>query len=89
MARTDYQSELVEIWQSKRFSDSIVAKVYDGTNIHWSEHSSNNVPLVESKVFLACIVEHSKCTGQVITDNYIHHCFCPCHRFFVQEEEFF
>jgi hypothetical protein len=25
---------------------------------------------MESKAFLACVVEHSKCNGQVITDNY-------------------
>lgn len=84
----DYQSELLEIWQNKRFSDSIAAKVYEGTNISGIGQNSSK-PLVESKTFLACVVEHSKCNGQVVTDNYVHRCFCPCHRFLIQEKEFF
>jgi hypothetical protein len=86
MAFLDYQSELVEIWQNKRFSDSIATKVYEGTN---AIGPGQTVPLIESKVFSACIVEHSKCNGQIVTDNYMHRCFCPCHRFLVREEEFF
>jgi hypothetical protein len=84
----DYQSELVEIWQNKRFSDTIAAKVYDGTNIRGSELSSNK-PLLESKAFLACVIEHSKCSGLIVTENYTHRCFCPCHRFLVFEEAIF
>ena len=68
MAQTDYQSELLEIWQNKRFSDSIAAKVYDGIKICSPE--SSNKPLVEWKVFMACVVEHSKGNGKIITKNY-------------------
>jgi hypothetical protein len=84
----DYQSELIEIWRNKRFSDAIAAKIYEGTNTSGSERSSYKLP-TESKTFLTCIVEHSSCNGQIVTDNYIHHCFCPRHRFLVREEEFF
>jgi hypothetical protein len=88
MAQTDYQSELLEIWRNKRFSDSIAAKVYEGTNVSHLGQSSYK-SLIESKTFLACIVEHSKCNGQIVTDKYSHRCFCPCHRFLVKEGEFF
>ena len=88
MSQTDYHSELLEIWRNKRFSETIAAKVYDGTNIHRPEKWSNK-PLIENKAFLACIIKHSKCNGQIVTDNYIHRCFCPCHRFFILGEEFF
>ena len=84
----DYQTELTEIWQNKKFTDPIAAEVYDKTDFSGTGQRSCK-PIVENKTFLACIVEHSKCNGQVVTDNYIHHCFCPCYRFLIREEEFF
>jgi hypothetical protein len=68
MAQTDYQSELLEVWQNKRFSDSIAAKVYEGTNASGLGQSSCR-PLIENKAFLACVVEHSRCNGQIATEN--------------------
>jgi hypothetical protein len=88
MTLADYQSELSEIWQNKRFSDSIAGKIYEGISTFGSEQISYKLP-IESKAFLSCIVEHSKCSGQIVTDNYTHHCFCPYHRFFVREEDYF
>jgi hypothetical protein len=73
---TSYDEELKEIWGNKRFADPIVANVYEGIN-----RDKRHSPVIEIKTFLHCIVEHSKCNGQIVTDNYTHRCYCPCHRF--------
>lgn len=80
MVQTDYQSE--------GFPDSVKAKRYDDNTIRGPKYNDGKPP-VKYKTFLACVVEHSKCNGQIITNNFVHHCFCPCHRFLVREEEFF
>jgi hypothetical protein len=80
---TSYDEELKELWGNKRFADPIAATVYEGTN-----RKLQDSPVIESKTFLQCPVEHSKCNGQIITDSYTHRCYCPCHRFF-EIREFF
>jgi hypothetical protein len=76
MVSPDYsenESEPSEILQKK-------GKRYEDTNIRSSRQVSHEPP-IKYKTFLACVVEHSKCNGQIITNNFVHHCFCPCHRF--------
>jgi len=68
----DDQSEQDEIRRKRRSSYS----VYD--NIRTSGKDSPKYS-VKYKTFLYCVVEHSKCNGQIITNNFVHHCFCPCH----------
>jgi hypothetical protein len=78
----DDQSEQVEIRQKRRSSDSYY------NNIRTSRKDSPKHP-VKYKTFLYCILEHSKCNGQIITDNFVHHCFCPCHSIRVRKGDFF
>ena len=56
------------------------AQVYVHNHISQVENAVNQI-----QTFLYCVVEHSKCNGQIITNNLVHHCFCPCHRFHLQE----
>lgn len=71
---SEYKSEPSEILQKKR-------KRYENTNIRTSRLQDSHRP-----TFLACVVEHSKCNGQIITNNFVHHCFCPCHSIHIQKE---
>ena len=73
---TSYNEELKQLWGNKSFAYSIAAKVYEGTI-----GKLQDSPVIETKTFLHCIVEHLICNGQIKTANYTNRCFCPCHRF--------
>ena len=57
---TSYNEELKQLWGNKSFAYSIAAKVYEGTI-----GKLQDSPVIETKTFLHCTVQHLKCNGQI------------------------